>query len=299
MSFKINQEIAVCRGKLLKLSHFSQIIGEMMDVNVYLPKQYYSEDHEKLIPSIYYLSGLTCTPQNASEKAFWQMQADKYGFSIVFPDTSPRGDNIPDDPEKSWDFGIGASFYVNATQEPYKKHYQMYDYVHKELPSLLDEYFSKDDISKLDFVDNIAITGHSMGGYGALVGYLKNYDADHYKSCSAFAPIVNPVNVPWGQKAFNGYLGSDKQAWAGYDPCELIQKVANKGNDKILIHQGTEDPFLQVNLRPDLLTKAIKNTSWEGKVDIRLVDGYDHSYYFVSSFVPEHARFHAKNLGLI
>lgn len=298
MSFKVNQEIAVCGGKVLKLSHFSQIIGASMDVNVYLPKQYYSKEVRKLIPVIYYLSGLTCSPQNASEKAFWQIQSDNYGFAMVFPDTSPRGDDVPDDPEKAWDFGIGASFYLNATQEPYKKHYQMYDYIHKELPTSLDEYFGKD--SNLDFLDNVGITGHSMGGYGSLTGYLKNYDANRYKSCSAFAPIVNPSKVPWGQKAFSGYLGSkNSELWSQYDPSELVKKVTNKGNDKILIHQGTKDPFLQTNLRPELLLEATKGTSWEGKIEVKLVDGFDHSYYFISTFVPEHATFHAKNLGLI
>lgn len=297
MSFKVNQEIAVCEGKLLKLSHFSQVIGKFMDVNIYLPKQYYSRTVKGLIPSIYYLSGLTCSPQNASEKAFWQIQADKYGFSMVFPDTSPRGDDVPDDPKGSWDFGLGAGFYVNATQEPYKKHYQMYDYIHKELPTSLDEYFGKD--SNLDFLDNVGITGHSMGGYGSLTGFLKNYDANRYKSCSAFAPIFNPSQVPWGKKAFGGYLGTDDSLWSQYDPCELVKKVTNRGNDKILIHQGTKDPFLHENLQPEALLEATKGTSWEGKIVLKMADGFDHSYYFISTFVPEHATFHAKNLGLI
>lgn len=299
MSFKVRQEIATCGGKLLKLSHFSELIGLSMDVNVYLPKQYYYKDYEKVIPTVYYLSGLTCSPDNASEKAFWQFQADKYGFGMVFPDTSPRGDSVPDDPEKSWDFGIAASFYVNATKKPYDKHYMMYDYIHKELPVLLDEHFSESSTKKLDFLDNVGITGHSMGGYGALTGFLKNYDANRYKSCSAFAPIVNPSSVPWGQKAFKGYLSDDENDWDKYDPCKLIKRITNTRNDMILIHQGTKDPFLKDNLKTDLLTEASKNTSWEGKIDIRYADGYDHSYFFVSTFVPDHARFHAKNLGLI
>lgn len=298
MSFKVNQETATCGGKLLKMSHFSQIIGVSMDVNIYLPKQYYSSTVKKLIPAIYYLSGLTCTPQNASEKAFWQIQADKYGFLVVFPDTSPRGEGVPDDPEKAWDFGLGAGFYVNATQEPYKRHYQMYDYIHKELPTSLDEYFGKD--SNLDFLDNVGITGHSMGGYGSLVGFLKNYDANRYKSCSAFAPIVNPSKVPWGKKAFSGYLGAENTSlWAQYDPCELVKHVSNRGTGRILIHQGNKDTFLESNLKPELLLEAAKGTSWEGKIEVKLVDGFDHSYYFISTFVPEHATFHAKNLGLI
>lgn len=298
MSFKVNQEEAVCGGRLLKLSHFSQIISLNMDVNVYLPKQYYSEEYVKVIPVIYYLSGLTCSPNNASEKAFWQFQADNYGFAVVFPDTSPRGANVPDDPEECWDFGIAAGFYINATQEPYNKHYMMYDYIHKELPTLLDEYFGRLSGPRIDFLDNVAITGHSMGGYGALVGFLKNYEANRYKSCSAFAPIVNPINVPWGQKAFKGYLGDDTRTWVDYDPCELIKKVKNERGDKILIHQGTKDTFLENNLKTELIIEASKDTSWEGMIDVKMVDGFDHSYYFISTFVPEHAKFHAKNLGL-
>lgn len=297
MPFKVSQEVAVCGGKLLKMTHFSQVIGTTMDVNIYLPKQYYAQTINSVIPAVYYLSGLTCSPQNASEKAFWPPHADKYGFAVVFPDTSPRGEDVPGDPQGSWDFGIAAGFYVNATQKPYDKHYQMYDYIHKELPTSLNEYFS--DGSHLDFVDNVAITGHSMGGYGALTGFLRNYDANHYKSCSAFAPIVNPSKVPWGKKAFGGYLGANEELWRDYDPCELVKSVSNRGDDRILIHQGTKDPFWQENLRPELLLDACKGTSWEGKIDLNLVDGFDHSYYFVSTFVPEHATFHAKNLGLI
>ncbi|KAG0679751.1 hypothetical protein C6P41_000606 [Kluyveromyces marxianus] len=295
MSLKINSTIGVCGGKLLKLSHKSQCTGTDMDVNLYLPKQYYSsKEGSKLIPSILYLSGLTCTPQNASEKAFWQIQADKYGFAVIFPDTSPRGDDVDTDPEESWDFGLGAGFYLNATEKPYSTHYHMYDYVHKELPEVLSKEFG----SKVDFFDNISITGHSMGGYGALSGFLKNIN--RYKSCSAFAPIVNPSVVPWGQKAFKGYLGAEnKDAWAQYDPAELVKKVENTSGKKILIHVGSNDPFLEKQLKPELLLDAAKNTSWEEKIELNIVDGFDHSYYFISTFVPTHAEFHAKYLGLI
>lgn len=294
MSLKINSTVSVCGGKLLKLSHASTVTGTNMDVNVYLPKQYYSGSNSgKLIPSILYLSGLTCTPQNASEKAFWQFQADKYGFAVIFPDTSPRGDEVAKDPAGSWDFGQGAGFYLNATQKPYSKHYQMYDYVHKELPQVLAKEFG----SKVDFLDNISITGHSMGGYGAISGYLKNISK--YKSCSAFSPIVNPSVVPWGEKAFGGYLGTDKCTWEQYDPTSLIKKVENVDNKSILLHFGSNDPFLDNQLKPDLIKDASKGTSWENKIDITIADGFDHSYYFISSFVPQHAEFHAKYLGLI
>ncbi|SCV03775.1 LAMI_0H10858g1_1 [Lachancea mirantina] len=297
MSFESNGEIACCGGKLLKLSHKSNEIGSHMDVNIYLPKQYYNGDGNP-IPVIYFLSGLTCTPQNASEKAFWQIQADNYGFSIVFPDTSPRGDEIPDDKDQSYDFGLGAGFYVDATEKPFADHYRMFSYIHEELPHALDKFFNR-DAKKLEFVHNTGITGHSMGGYGALTGFLKYYGKDRYVSCSAFAPIVNPSQVPWGQKAFTGYLGHDKELWKQHDPSYIIKNVDNTTGSEILIHQGSSDPFLEKQLRPDLLLEAVKGTSWENKIKVNVVDGFDHSYYFVSSFVPQHAAFHAKNLGLI
>ncbi|SJM88172.1 probable S-formylglutathione hydrolase [Zygosaccharomyces bailii] len=296
MSMEVREEIAVCGGKLLKLSHYASVVNCNMNVNVYLPKQYYTGS-DGPIPVIYFLSGLTCSPQNASEKAFWQIQADKYGFSVVYPDTSPRGENVPDD--SAYDFGVAAGFYLNATEEPYKKYYQMYDYVHRDLPAQLMDYFNNLKGTKVDFMVNISITGHSMGGFGALSGYLQNYGTKKYKACSAFAPIVNPTNVPWGQKAFGNYLGNDKSKWQLYDPCDLIKRVRNDGDDIILIHQGTNDTFLKENLKSQLLLEASKGTSWENKIDLRLVNGFDHSYYFVSSFVPEHAKFHAKHLGLI
>ena len=300
MSVTIKQGIASNEGKLLKLSHESTSTRTTMEVNIYLPKQFYSEKKtNNPIPTIYYLSGLTCSPQNASEKAFWQPQADKYGFAVVFPDTSPRGESVAKDPENSWDFGIGAGFYLNATQEPFSEHYHMYDYVHNELPCILNTHFNVNGVNAIDFLDNIAITGHSMGGLGALTGFLKHIDGRKYKSCSAFAPIVNPSVVPWGEKAFSGYLGSNKSDWKQYDPCSLIKKINNKHNDKILIHVGTNDPFLKNQLKPENIIKAAKGSSWEGKIDVQFVDGFDHSYYFISSFVPQHAEFHAKNLGLI
>lgn len=298
MTFKVNQKIASCGGTLMKLSHQSKQTKTNMDVNVYLPKQYFSKQTNS-IPVIYYLSGLTCSPQNASEKAFWQFQADKYGFAMVFPDTSPRGDGVPEDPEKSWDFGLGAGFYVDAKQEPFKENYQMFSYIHKELPLELNQFFNNEGETAVDFMDNIAITGHSMGGFGAISGFLKHYADNKYKSCSAFAPIAHPSKVKWGEKAFGGYLGEDRADWDQYDPSTLIKTVTNRGTDRILIHQGTSDPFYKNQLRPELLLEAAKGTSWDKMIDVRLVDGFDHSYYFVSSFVPEHAEFHAKNLGLI
>ncbi|CEP64727.1 S-formylglutathione hydrolase LALA0_S13e01662g [Lachancea lanzarotensis] len=302
MGFQIESQISSCGGKLLKLQHESETTGTSMNVNIYLPQQYYKEDGAK-IPALYYLSGLSCTPQNASEKAFWQPQADKFGFAVVFPDTSPRGADVPDDPENGWDFGLSAGFYVDATQSPYDKNYKMFSYVHDELPNKLDQFFKStgsESGSTLDFLDNVAITGHSMGGFGAISGYLKQYASPRkYKSCSAFAPIANPSLVPWGKKAFGNYLGLESAQWEKYDPANLVKNISNKGNDVILIHQGTNDPFYKEQLKPHLLIEAAKGTSWEGKINLNLVDGFDHSYYFISSFVPQHAEFHAKNLGLI
>ncbi|KAL6940156.1 hypothetical protein ACO0QE_004051 [Hanseniaspora vineae] len=299
MTLKINSKIASCGGKLLKCTHDSEATKTAMNVSVYVPKQFYAATKtSKKIPTLYFLAGLTCTPDNGSEKAFWQLQADKYGFAVVFPDTSPRGDNVPGDPENSWDFGKGAGFYVNATTEKYKENYNMYDYVHLELPQLLQK---SNDIfeDKIDFSENVSITGHSMGGFGALSGFLKNLGK--YKSCSAFAPIVNPSVVPWGTKAFGGYLGEDsKSKWNEYDPCTLLKKNSNPDNKfKILIHVGIADPFLEKQLKPENLIIAAKGTSWENSIDLNIVNGFDHSYYFISTFVPTHAEFHAKHLGLI
>jgi len=277
-------------GKLLKLSHDSKETGTKMALNVYLPKTYETSE-PKTVPVLIYLSGLTCTPNNASEKAFWQPHADKYGFAIVFPDTSPRGANIEGE-DDSWDFGTGAGFYVDATTDKFKKNYRMYSYVHKEIQPLL-----QDEFTKLNF-ENVSITGHSMGGFGALSGFLQN--PGKYKSVSAFSPIANPVNAPWGLKNFTGYLGDDKETWKKYDPSELIKNYDGPVSN-ILIHVGKADPFYHRDgqLLPENFYEASKKTKFEGKVEINLIEGMDHSYYFISSFTAEHAKHHAKYLNLI
>lgn len=301
----IVKTIATCGGKLLTVNHDSVVNKCVMTFNIYLPRQYYSNNHTRAIPTVYYLSGLTCTPNNASEKAFWQVQADKYGFVIVFPDTSPRGDNIPDSKDE-YDFGLGAGFYVNATETPYNANYNMFDYVHTELPNLLNKELGNDN--KIDFLDNIAITGHSMGGMGALVGYLSN--GNKYKSCSAFSPIVNPSadTCAWGKKSFDRYLNNKN--FERYDPLLLMKNYISKDNmNDILISVGTSDQFFDVigtnylNIekvdKNDKDNYMLNGSYWDGKVVVKREIGFDHSYYFISSFVAEHAEFHAKNLKLI
>ncbi|GME93600.1 hypothetical protein B5S28_g5123 [[Candida] boidinii] len=297
MSFKIESEIASFGGQLIKLSHESPITNTKMDVNIYLPKKYFElkdkNSQESELPVLLYLSGLTCTPNNASEKAFWQPYANEYGFAVVLPDTSPRGAGIEGEDE-SWDFGTGAGFYVDSIKEPWNKNYNMYSYILKDLlPNLKNQF-------KILNFDKISITGHSMGGYGAMMFYLKN--PGYFKSCSAFAPISNPSKCKWGEKCFGNYLGDDQKKWLEYDPTELIKNFNNEGDDKILppilIHTGKNDPFYyrDLQLLPENLIEASKES--KVKVDVNLVDGYDHSYYFISSFTKDHAAHHAKYLGL-
>lgn len=285
MPFKVNAEITQFGGKLLKLTHESTFTKTPMNVNVFIP----SITNNKKIPVLLYLSGLTCTPENATEKSFFQYWANKYGFALVFPDTSPRGANISGE-DKSWDFGTGAGFYVDAIKEPWNKNYNMYSYIHKELPKELSENFKE-----LDF-NNVGITGHSMGGMGALVGFLK--EKGQYKSISAFAPICNPSIVQWGEKNFGNYLGVDnKDEWLKYDPTYLIKHYDGEEHPDILIHQGLKDPFYENQLKPGNLIEAADN--YKGNIDLQLVEGYDHLYFFISSFVEQHAKHHAKYLGLL
>lgn len=261
-------------------SHDSKSNNCTMRFAIFLPPQ--TATGEK-VPVLYWLSGLTCTDENFMQKAGAFSEAAKLGIAIVAPDTSPRGDGVPDDENGAYDFGLGAGFYVNATQAPFNQHYQMYDYVVNELPKLIEANFP--------VTQQRAISGHSMGGHGALSIALKN--SDRYSSVSAFSPIANPVNCPWGQKAFNGYLGGDKQDWLQYDSSELMKFSAANKQLPALVDQGDADNFLEEQLMPDAL-QAAANLS-EYPLTLRIHAGYDHSYYFISTFIAEHLRFHAKH----
>ena len=266
-------------------SHFSEVLGCQMRFAIYLPPQ--ASTGEK-VPVLYWLSGLTCTDENFMHKAGAQRVAAELGIAIVAPDTSPRGEGVPDDPEAAYDFGLGAGFYVNATQAPWSKHYHMYDYVVKELPALVESVFPVSD--------QRAISGHSMGGHGALVVALKN--AERYASVSAFSPICNPISCPWGQKALGNYLGDDRQSWAQYDASELM-KTSDSGSSQLvpaLVDQGGADDFLLEQLKPEALEAAAKISAYP--LELRLQEGYDHSYFFIASFIEDHLRFHAANMRL-
>lgn len=240
-------------------------------------------EKEEKVPVLYFLSGLTCTDENFSSKAGAQQYAAKYGMALVVPDTSPRGKGVADD--ESYDLGQGAGFYLNATEQPWAEHYRMYDYVVEELPELIEKNFP--------VTDKRSIFGHSMGGQGALQIGLKNYG--QYQSISDFSPIVNPSQVPWGQKAFTAYLGADKASWASYDSTHLLSQV-DKARP-ILIDQGLADGFYPEQLQPEAFSEAAS----ENKIDVQLNlhEGYDHSYYFIASFVEEYIAFHAKHLGIL
>jgi S-formylglutathione hydrolase len=290
MTFTTESDIAQFGGKLVKLSHQSDSTKTKMDVNVFLPLAALIDSAK--VPVLVYLSGLSCTPNNATEKSFFQYFANKHGFAIVFPDTSPRGANIAGENE-SYDFGTGAGFYVDATETPWSANYNMYSYVHKELPAALGKHFAQ-----LDWA-NVAITGHSMGGYGALSAFFR--EPGHYKSVSAFAPIANPLTCGWGDKCFGRYLGLDKAKWHAYDPTHLVAQYPQlAAAPDILIHQGTADSFYTKDhqLQPEKFVAAARDASYKGAVDLRLVKGYDHLYFFISSFVEEHAKHHARYLGL-
>jgi S-formylglutathione hydrolase len=260
-------------------SHLSQTTHCTMRFGVYLPE----EVRQKCIPAIYWLSGLTCTEENFIIKAGAQRIAAKLGIAIVIPDTSPRGIGVPGESE-GYDFGIGAGFYIDATIEPWSQNYRMYSYITKELPELITTHLPID-------ANRIGISGHSMGGHGALTIALKH--PDYFKAVSAFAPICAPMQSPWGQKALHGYLGDNPADWQAYDATALIKTHGWRG-PQILIDQGTIDPFLKEQLKPELLIAAAKTANVA--LDVRYQEGYDHSYFFIATFIEDHLRFHASHL---
>jgi S-formylglutathione hydrolase len=267
-------------GLQQRYRHHSEVLGCDMHFSIFIPPQV----AERNVPLLYWLSGLTCTDENFVIKAGAQRYASEHGIAIIAPDTSPRGEDVPDDPDGAWDFGLGAGFYVNATRDPWAKHYRMYDYVVDELPAIVDEHFEVDN-------RNVSIFGHSMGGHGALTIALKN--PDRFRSVSAFSPIVSPSTIPWGQKAFGNYFGDDKELWAEHDACELIRQGGKQV--PMMIDQGLADEFLEEQLQTKLLEKACGETDYHPTV--RYQPGYDHSYYFIASFMGSHIAFHSQALG--
>ena len=272
-----------CSGSQLRYKHLSRVLNCEMVFSVYLPPQV---EGGRRVPVLFWLSGLTCTDENFVTKAGAQQFAARYGVAIVAPDTSPRGVGVPDDPDGAYDFGLGAGFYVNATEQPWATYYRMYDYIVDELPGLVASEFPVD-------IARSGIFGHSMGGHGALTIALKN--PDKYQSVSAFSPIVSPSNCPWGEKAFSHYLGNDRESWQQYDSCELVRSATQ--HLPILIDQGDADDFLQEQLKTELLLKTGMEADYP--MNIRMQAGYDHSYFFIATFIEDHIRFHAQHLSAV
>ncbi|MEM1403186.1 MAG: S-formylglutathione hydrolase [Pseudomonadota bacterium] len=263
-------------GEQRRYTHRSTSLSCDMHFSIFLP------EGEGPFPLLTWLSGLTCTDENFVQKAGAQRAAAEARIAILAPDTSPRGEDVPDDPDGAWDFGLGAGFYVNATQEPWAAHYRMYDYVVEELPTLVAAYLPID-------LDRHGISGHSMGGHGALTIALRN--PDRYRSVSAFAPICSPLECPWGHKALGNYLGADQRLWAEHDSCALVRERG--ASVPMLVDQGSGDTFLEEQLKPSLLVAACEDAGVAAT--IRMQDGYDHSYFFIASFIDEHIAFHAKH----
>ena len=259
--------------------HVSEETGTPMTFAAFVPQH---EDDETL-PVLWYLSGLTCTHSNVMEKGEYRRACAEHGIIFIAPDTSPRGDDVPDAKDE-YDFGKGAGFYVDATQEPWAEHYRMRSYIERELPALIAANFPVD-------MKRQSITGHSMGGHGALTIGLRN--ADRFRSISAFSPIVAPSHVPWGEKAFGRYLGERSSAWSEYDAVALIEDGAR--HDHLLVDQGTSDEFLEEHLQTHRLAKACEQASIPA--EIRMREGYDHSYFFISTFLNEHIGWHAEHLA--
>lgn len=260
--------------------HASSTTGTEMTFSVFVP----SEAEGGKLPIVWYLSGLTCNHANVTEKGEFRRACAELGLIFIAPDTSPRGDDVPDDPGRTYDFGLGAGFYVDATEAPYSRHYKMWSYITDELPQVIADNFPAD-------MTRQSIMGHSMGGHGALTIGLRH--PERYASVSAFAPIVAPSQVPWGQKALSGYLGNDRDAWRKHDAVALIEDGARVS--ALLVDQGGADTFLDQELRPHLLKDACAAANIDLTLNIRT--GYDHSYYFISTFMTDHLHWHASRLA--
>ena len=261
--------------------HASAVTGTDMIFSLFMPREV---ERGEPLPVLWYLSGLTCSHANVTEKGEYRAACAEAGMIFIAPDTSPRGEVVPDDAEGAWDFGLGAGFYLDATEEPWSRHYRMASYIVDELPALVAEHFPIDR-------NRQGISGHSMGGHGALTLALKN--AGRFGSVSAFAPIVAPGQVPWGQKALGRYLGDDRPRWRTHDAVALIEDGARL--PELLVDIGTADPFLDEQLRPELLEAACAEAGIT--LELRRQSGYDHSYYFISTFMADHVRWHAERLA--
>ncbi|GGB54959.1 S-formylglutathione hydrolase [Blastomonas aquatica] len=267
-------------GEQAVLRHASETTGTDMTFSVFVPDC----ATDQTMPVVWYLSGLTCTHANVTEKGEFRRACAELGLIFVAPDTSPRGEGVPDDPDGAYDFGLGAGFYVDATQEPFAKNYRMWSYITQELPEIIGDCFPADMMRQ-------SIMGHSMGGHGALTIGLRH--PDRFKAVSAFAPIAAPSQVPWGHKALGGYLGEDRAAWRQHDTVALIEDGARIAD--LLVDQGEADNFLEDQLKPHLLAEACEKAGIA--LTLRMQPGYDHSYYFISTFMEDHLRWHAERLA--
>ena len=283
MNLETLSETRCFGGRIGFYRHHSTVNDCDMRFSVFVPPQ----AQDRKVPVLTFLSGLTCTEENFMVKSGAQRVAAELGLMLVSPDTSPRGEGVPDDPDDDYDMGLAAGFYLNATQQPWMRHYHMYDYITRELPPILFNNFPGD-------AGRHGLTGHSMGGHGALTIGLRN--PGMYRSLSAFAPICTTLHSPWGKKALGYYLGADTTTWVEYDACEVARRSGSVDRfDRILVDQGADDPYLAEQLRPDLLEAACRESGLP--LELRLHDGYDHGYYFISTFIEEHLNFHFERLG--
>jgi S-formylglutathione hydrolase len=281
LNFEVVSQSRSFGGTQFVYRHVSHETGTPMRLAAFVPPQ----ANGSKVPVVWFLSGLTCTEENFTVKAGAQRMASELGLILIAPDTSPRGEGVPDDAERAYDFGLGAGFYVDATQEPWTRNYRMRSYIERELPALVAQSLPAD-------MGRQGITGHSMGGHGALTIALRN--PGRFKAVSAFAPIASPMSCPWGEKALSNYIGPDRAAWRDYDACALIESGARLPD--LLVDQGMADSFLESQLKPQLLEAACARAGQP--LTLRMQEGYDHTYFFIATFIEDHLRWHAERLGL-